>query len=206
MKTFPKWAPRVTQREIRRLYVTDARGIYDEDLINEVGYGLLVRCESFIEANEAAAGRAKCPNCSAIVVHSCRKDETLHCDCGWELTWEEYLSTIRHAQLSGAEPVLNLFRSFVREFPHARSPRDRMLLIDRLIHGFHGYYRKTSYDEDPDGKPMRPVAINLIEGRLSKVVAFLDRLTYGEKSTEGLKENYEQWNDKIDENRDWYGS
>ena len=206
MKTVPRWAPRVTQREIKRLYETDAMGIYDEELIDEVGYGLLVRCESFIAANQATAGRAKCPNCSAVVEHSCRKDEILHCHCGWELTWEEYFSTIKHAQLSGAEPVLSLFRSFVRKFPKARKPRDKMLLIDRLIHGFHGYYRKTSYDEDPDGKPMRPVAINLIEGRLSQVVAFLDLLTYGEDSTEGLRENYSQWNEKIEENRDWYSS
>jgi len=85
MKLIPKWAPRVKQREIRLLYSTDAKGIYDEDLINEVGYGLLVRCESFIDANEARAGRAKCPNCSKIVAHSCRKDEILRCNCGWEL-------------------------------------------------------------------------------------------------------------------------
>jgi hypothetical protein len=206
MKTIPEWAPRVTQREIRRLYETDARGIYDEDLINEVGYGLLVRCESFIDANEATAGRVKCPNCSSIIMHSCNKEEILQCACGWELTWGEYFKTIQHAQLSGAEPVLKLFRFFVENFPRARTPQDKTILIDRLIHGFHGYYRNTSYEEDPDGKPLRPVAINLIEGRLSQVVAFLDELTYGENSTDGLRENYEQWNEKINQNRDWYSS
>ena len=34
----PAWARRVPQRKIRRLYETDAKGIYDEDLIDEVGY------------------------------------------------------------------------------------------------------------------------------------------------------------------------
>jgi hypothetical protein len=71
-----------------------------------------------------------------------------------------------------------------------------MLLIDRLIHGFH-WYLKT-------GGPTRPVAVNLIEGRLSDVVAFLDRLSYGEKSTPGTRETYAQWDVNIDANRNWY--
>gem|GEM_PF-2914357 len=51
---------------------------------------------------------------------------------------------------------------------------------------------------------MRPVAVNLIEGHLSEVVAFLDDLTYSDNSTTGIRENYRQWNGKIEENRDWY--
>ena len=202
-RTIPTWAPRVTQGEIRRLYETDAKGIYDEDLINELGYGLLARCQSFIDANEARAGRALCPCCSSIVEHD---HKHLRCDCGWELTWGEYFKTIQHVQLSGAEPVLDLFRTFMKKFPAARTPQERTLAIDRLIHGFHGHYKKTSYDEDPQGKPTRPVAVNLIEGRLNEVVAFLDQLTYSDKSTPGTKENYSQWDDKIEVNRDWYNS
>jgi len=205
-ETIPTWAPRVTQREIQRLYDTDAKGIYDEDIIDEVGYGLLARCESFLEANEATAGRARCPRCSAVVAHSCRREEILRCDCGWELTWGEYFKTIQHMQLSGAEPVRKLFRTFAKEFPSARTSQEKTLAIDRLIHGFHGNYKKTSYDEDPEGGPTRPVAVNLIEGRLREVVAFLDQLTYGDKSTPGTKENYSQWDDKIEVNRDYYGS
>ena len=197
-ETIPVWASRVTQREIRRLYETDAKGIYDEDLINEVGYGLLARCQSFIDANEARAGRARCPRCSAIVNHACRREEILRCDCGWELTWGEYFKTIQHVQLSGAEPVLQQFRTFVNTFPAARTPQERTLTIDRLIHGFHWYYKTNS--------PTRPVAVNLIEGRLSNVVNFLDQLTYSEKSTPGMKEKYSQWDENIEVNRNWYRS
>lgn len=148
-----------------------ARGIYDDDLIDEVGYGLLARCESFIDANEARSGRARCPCCSSIVEH-----------------------------------VLGLFGAFVKTFPSAQSPREKMRAIDRLIHGFHWFYKKRSSDDAPEGRPTRPVAVNLIEGRLSEVVAFLDQLTYGEGSTPGTKENYSQWNDKIEVTRDWYRS
>ncbi len=196
--TIPEWAPRVTQREIRRLYETDAKGIYDEDLINDVGYGLLARCQSFLDANAARTGKVRCPRCSETVTHTCQKEEILRCDCGWELTWDAYFKTIQHVQLSGAEPVLEQFRSYISTFAASRTAQEKMLAIDRLLHGFHWYYKTNS--------PTRPVAINLIEGRLSEVVAFLDQLTYGEKSTPGLAENYAQWDDKIDLNRNWYAS
>jgi hypothetical protein len=190
----PVWAPRVPQRKIRQLYETDAQGIYDLDLIDEVGYGLLARCESFVTANRAREGDLPCPECGQTV----RRKENLHCPCGWTLPWADYFKTIQHKQLSGAEPVLVQFRDFVNAFPSARTPQEKMLLIDRLIHGFHWYYKM--------GGPTRPVAVNLIEGRLSDVVAFLDRLSYGEKSTPGMVETYAQWDANIDANQNWYRS
>jgi len=126
-------------------------------------------------------------------------EEILRCDCGWELTWREYFKTIQHAQLSGAEPVLEQFRAFISNFSIARTPQKKTLAIDRLIHGFHWYYKTNG--------PTRPVAVNLIEGSMSDIVAFLDRLTngvYGDKSTPGLRENYTEWNRNIEVNRDWY--
>jgi hypothetical protein len=35
-----RWARRVEQEKIRRLYETDARGIVDDELIDEVGYAM----------------------------------------------------------------------------------------------------------------------------------------------------------------------
>jgi len=190
----PRWAPRVEQHKIRQLYETDAQGIYDLDLIHEVGYGLLARCESFVTANRAREGELPCPECGQSV----RREEMLRCPCGWTLPWADYFETIQHKQLSGAEPVLQQFQDFVTAFPAARTPQEKMTLIDRLIHGFH-WYLKT------DG-PTRPVAVNLIEGRLSDVVAFLDRLTYGCKSTPGTRKTYAEWDRNIDVNRSWYRS
>lgn len=190
----PTWSPRVSKGKIRRLYETDANGIYDEELLDDVGYALLARCESFITANEARAGQLPCPQCDRPV----RQQEMLRCECGWELPWADYFKTIQHKQLSGAEPVLRQFRDFVRAFPTAQTPQEKMILIDRLIHGFH-WYAKT-------GKPTRPVAVNLIEGRLRDVVAFLERLTYSEKGTPGMRETRSQWDRNIEVNRDWYPS
>jgi hypothetical protein len=197
-RIMPTWAPRVTQEEIRRLYGTDAKGIYDEDLINEVGHGLLARCQSFVDAMEATWGKARCPCCSAVVAHTGGKDERLRCACGWELTWGEYYTTIQHKQLSGAEPVLAQFRAFIAAFATARTPQDKTILIDRLLHGFHWYYKTQ--------QPTRPVAINLIEGRLGEVVTFLDELSRGEKSSPGVGERFTEWLQNIDVNRQWYPS
>lgn len=195
--TIPTWAPRVPQARIQRLYELDARGIYDEELLDEVGYGLLARCRSFLEANEARAGRVRCPRCSAVVEHAGHREEVLRCACGWQLTWGEYFKTIQHVQLSGAEPVLRQFRTFAGAYPVARTPQEKMLAIDRLIHGFHWYYKT--------GDPTRPVAVNLIEGRLNDVITFLERLTYSDKSTPGTRETYAQWDKHVAANP-WFGA
>ena len=177
--TLPTWAPRIAQAKITQLYRLDAQGIYDEELLDEVGYGLLARCQSFSEAVEATQGKVHCPCCSAIVTHSGHggnKDELLQCACGWQLTWGEYFATLQHKQLSGADAILEQFRNYINAFPAAQTPREKMFLIDRLIHGFHWYVKFG---------PTRPAAINLIQGRLGEVVAFLEQLSASEQSTPG---------------------
>jgi ribosomal protein L37AE/L43A len=190
----PDWAPRLPPGKIKRLYELDARGIYDEEFLDEVGWALKARCESFLHANRAVSGEAICPVCDQLVAHQHGKDEMLICQsCGWQASWKAYFKTIQHKQLSGAEPVLNLFSEFIEKFPKARSPQEKMFLIDRLLHGFH-YYGKT---------PTRPVAINLIEGRLSEVMDFLDELSYGNQSTPGTREQYGEWFEKSQNARHW---
>ncbi len=59
-----------------------------------------------------------------------------------------------------------------------------MLAIDRLIHGFHWSQKYGS---------TRPVAVNLIEGKLADVITFLDDLTYGAQSTPGIESTRAAW-------------
>jgi len=190
----PAWAPRVPQHLVRRLYESDARGIYDDDLLDEVGWALRARCQSFVAAVLAVRGRAPCPVCGATIRHHARPDEVLRCvGCGWESTWRDYFGTIQHKQLSGAEPVLVFFRAFVEAFPSARTPQEKMLLIDRLIHGFH-------YDLRSGGA--RAAGVNLIEGHLHEVVDFLDALAYGDTSTPGVREAREEWRQTVNRSAD----
>jgi len=191
----PSWAPRVSQGKIRRLYELDSLGISDEVLMDEVGYALVWRCQTFLEANEATQGEATCPTCHQKVMHHFGSKEIIICqNCGWQITWKEYFSTIQHKQLSGAEPVIVFFREYIERFPKAQTPHEKMFLIDRVLHGFHYYGTKVT---------TRPVAINLIEGKLNEVIDFLDSLTYSNLSTPGIQENLIEWQEKSQNARSW---
>ena len=186
----PTWAPRVPKKKIRQFYENDAKGIYDDELIDDLGYALLARCESFLAANHAWHGEVPCPECITLVPI----EEILRCSCGWQLPWEEYFGTIQHKQLSGGEEVLEPFRDFVKRFPRARTLRKKTLLIDQLIHRFHWNGKRGCYS--------RPVVVNLIEGRMSTVMALLDELAYSENSTPRTRENQAKWRNIVQEDRD----
>ena len=86
MPQMPDWAPRISQEKIRKLYELDAKGIADDDLIDEVGFNLLARCDSFVAAVNAVHGKVVCPSCGQVVEHSNGKEEELTCDnCGWKV-------------------------------------------------------------------------------------------------------------------------
>ena len=74
----------------------------------------------------------------------------------------------------------------MEKFPKARTPREKMLLIDGLIHGFHIYIAMSA-------ETSRPTAVNLIEGRMQEVIRLLDGLAYGPDSTPGTREAKAEW-------------
>lgn len=71
-------------------------------------------------------------------------------------------------------------------FPETKDPRQRMILIDRLLHAFHWGLRQQEV-------PHRSTANNLIEGSHDAVVRFLDQLSYGEASTPELWATHRAW-------------
>jgi hypothetical protein len=181
-----KWARRVQPKKIRRLYTLDAKGIVDEELIDEIGYAMYARCLAIRDATRAQFGRANCPRCRGEVKHSGNKDEVLACPCGWSTTWREFHRTYKGKQLFGgnAYPV---FKAFISRWPLARTPRDKMLEIDGLIHACH---------EDAKKRWARPAACNLIEGRMMELIPFLDELAYGPNSTPGVEEQHRAFDER----------
>jgi predicted RNA-binding Zn-ribbon protein involved in translation (DUF1610 family) len=167
-----RWAPRVAPVRIRRLYQTDALGISDDAQIDDVGYALFARCHSILRATAAHRGAVTCPRCGAAITRlgpATRRGQLLACPaCGWATTWGRYADTYRGKQLTGGS-ALGAFRAFVERFPVATMPRARMLAIDALLHAFHHEAKAAT----------RPAGINLIEGSLADVVAFLQALTDG---------------------------
>jgi hypothetical protein len=191
----------VPQQKIRRLYEANAAGIEDEDLINDVGITLLVRCRNILDIHAAKEGRVRCPRCQRQHVETFidrdrgrggdPRDEVLTCPvCGWTLTWGEYAGTYKRKQLNPGGAV-SAFRAYVRAYEAARTPRAKMLAIDRLIHEFHYSLKKRP------GLPTRPVAVNLIRGKMTAVEAFLDALNYGNDAYTELRANRRAWRENL---------
>jgi hypothetical protein len=178
-----RYARRVRPEKIRALYAMDAKGIVDEELIDEVGYAMLARCESIRTATRAHAGRGTCPRCRAEVRHNWVKTETMACPCGWSTTWGAYLKTYQGKQLHGGK-AYPIFRAFIDQWPLARTPRQKMLTIDAMIHAVHGEFK---------GGMGRPAACNIIEGTMRELFALLEELAYGDLSTRGIAETRERW-------------
>ncbi len=189
-----RWSPRLPKHKLRRLYEQDALGIRDEDLLEEVGWCLYMRCRDILAVQRALKdGQVRCPRCDArqaasYVPRRTRDvDEVLGCpQCGWELTWGEFWRSFRHRQLhpGGAVPA---FERFVGDWERARSGGAKMLAVDRVVHAFH-----YSLQDQPE-RPCRAAAVNLISGRLKDVVEFLDSLAYGAGSAPELRRVHARW-------------
>jgi hypothetical protein len=175
-----EWSPRVSKASLRRLYEGASQGLLDEELLAEVGTTLLARCRDILTVHTARSGRVRCPRCErqGRVVWIKRRrlagdprDELMVCaQCGWQLTWGEYCLSFKRRQLNSGG-ALEVFAAYIDEYEAARSSPARLLAIDRLIHAFH-----YSLADRPD-LPCRPVGCNLIQGRLSDVLPFLDELS-----------------------------
>src|SRR5689334_7331242 len=86
-----RWNPRVPRHQIRRLYENDARGILDEDLVQDVAITLYLRSQSILVVTEAHEGRATCPRCGGKTPHDWNKAAAITCaGCGWQTTWGAY--------------------------------------------------------------------------------------------------------------------
>jgi hypothetical protein len=172
---------------IRRLYEREGQGILDNELFDDVAFAFYARCRSIVKATEAARGRATCGACEEIIVHSVRGAEVLRCDaCGWEMEWREYRKSFHGKHLITGNPE-GAFTEYPRRIEAARTPRDRMLAVDWLLHQVHSW---TLEREHPIG---RPAAVNLIEGNETKVVAFLDELAAGLDASDEKKQAYSEW-------------
>jgi hypothetical protein len=167
------WAPKIRQARIWQLYQNDALGMVDQELVEHVGYGLLQRCRSIRLVTQR---EVECPRCGMVFLLSepgvwkmlpgvqiCPTP-----GCGWETTATQWHDSWKHRDLLGAA-AMQAVETYLQDFPKARTPEERMLCIDHLIHSFHMSLRT--------GKANRSFANNLIEGSHEQVVEFLDRLS-----------------------------
>jgi len=170
-----RWSPRVQPDPIRGLYESDARGVPDLDLCDDVGIRLLLRCQSILYV---LGGEVECPACGTVFrMTEVGDGERAACPgagCSWGTTPAEYRQSWSKRRIFPGKAI-PAFREFVERYPTARLYKDKIFLIDRLIHSFHWDLTVNL--------PNRSVANNLIEGNHDQVVAFLDALSGGEPET-----------------------
>jgi hypothetical protein len=144
----------------------------DDVLVEDVGLGLLQRCQSIWLVTRR---EVECPRCGAVFPVS--EPGTwrllpgrLGCPtpgCGWETTSEEWHASWRHRDLLGTA-VMQAVETYLHDYPRAQRTEERMVCIDQLIHTFHSVI---------PGKFNRSFANNLIEGSHDQVVELLDGLS-----------------------------
>jgi hypothetical protein len=179
-----RWASRVPRERIRLLYETDARGVVDEELIDDVGIALLVRCEAIRRVTERC-----CPECGAALHdpgQAAQVDRLVTCpQCAWQATWRQYRDSYKEKRLHGGRAYA-AFQQYLHDYPECGTPQKKMLCIDRLVHAVH---------QSVDDVGNSPAGQNVIEGTLGEVRQFLDGLAYGDDartSRPGIREAYEK--------------
>ena len=197
-----RWTQRVPKAKIRRLYEADAQGIVDQELLDDVGTTLFARCQDILTIKAARLGQVQCPRCARkrqkTVIERAHahpsgdaRDELLTCpECGWQIAWGDYQLSFKRKQLHSGGAT-ETFERYMRAYPRARTPGEKMLAIDCLIHEFH-----YSLRQQPD-LPTRPVCVNLIAGKVTDVVQFLDELTYGDRTSSEMRKNREAWRREV---------
>jgi predicted RNA-binding Zn-ribbon protein involved in translation (DUF1610 family) len=176
------------------LYESDAAGLIDEDLLDDVGTRLYLRCESIKKVQAIQLeGKVPCPSCGQTILRNAkvrRANEMVRChSCGWALPWQEYWVTFRHQELAGDAAFIG---PFMEDWRNARTTKAKMLAVDRVIHCWHNEERtKGGYGIG------RPSGVNLIEGSRNQVISFLDELTFG-SGVAADSGRYESWKTNLE--------
>jgi hypothetical protein len=182
------WAPRVPRAEIRRLYASEAAGLLDEELCDRVAWAIWERCRDIITVTRAHTGDVTCPRCDSSVRRTgWDKGEVLTCVCGWTTVWDTYFRSYRRKQLVGGG-AMPWVEEFVEALPKVTSPREQMLLVDRLINRWHWDLKHPSRDENVH-VPARPSAVNVVGGTSLEILELMDELAGYASDDPGLREN-----------------
>ena len=129
-----RWAPRLRPVLLKRLYELDAQGIHDIDLCDKVGTTLFARCQTYVLVSQY---EVQCPRCHTPFAIT-EEDENL-CpgdNCDWTTTAADYRESVRNYQAWPGR-AMDAFRSYYDRYASARTYREKILLIDQLVHSFH---------------------------------------------------------------------
>ena len=177
------WSPAVPRDKIKRLYESDARGIINSELLDDVGFSIYARCLQAQEEIEIMdRGKIKCHNCSHILNYF---PGLITCSCGYQYMYKDYRRSFR-ANNMPTGGAAHIFNKFIIEWPKMNSDAEKMRLIDWLIHEFHINLLS--------GSKGRFVGINLIQGTKSQIKELILTLAYGDSGavSKEVKEYFER--------------
>ncbi len=163
-----RWAKKLPPQKLVKLYQSQACGIIDDDLLEDVGMYLYLRCESIIMVGKAELFCPKCRQRMSFVLNGEVGQEAACGECGWHCSIQAFRESYRHRELWQGK-ALECFDTYFHAYPLAKAAGRKIILIDTLIHSFH-----------MDAKlnlPNRGVGNNLIEGSLADVMTLLDSLS-----------------------------
>jgi ribosomal protein L37AE/L43A len=188
-----RWAPMLPAAKLVRLYEANAAGLLDDEVLDDVGWRLWARLSDVIRVT---SGRVRCPSCGAefqVRAPHRSAEEAVRCPgCDWTVTPQAWHKSWEHRDLNGPCPE---FQRYVDGWPAARSSRDRMLLVDMVVHALHVASRADV--------PGNFGARNFLEGSRPKIVALLDELAYGPGShvAEGARARWQAARDQYRSSR-----
>ena len=163
-----KWARRLSKNDIYRLYKSEASGLLNEELLDEVGIGFYSRCKTIKQVTERL-----CPDCSKVIQNAFdgnNPDRQISCQkCQWISKWKYYHRSFKTDRIHGGR-AYRYFLAYLDEYPLCKTARDKILVIDRLMHYLH--------EDIDDERSVTPAAMNLVKGKRNEIREFIESLAY----------------------------
>ena len=162
-----KWSEKVSRTKLIKLYQNDAKGLIDEDLLDDIGYTFYARCKQARDTRECLEkGEIICHHCGTVN-KAASYSGLIACPCGYYYTYREYRrSFCTHNMPAGR--ATEIFNAFADKWLVCKDEKEKMLLIDWLVHECHVSVMT--------GSQGRSVCINLIEGTLKQLRGMLEML------------------------------
>jgi hypothetical protein len=161
-----RWAPRLRPQLLRRLYESDARGLRDEELCDDVGLRLYERCRALLLVARRCVLCLECGSELRVAIRG--TSACANGTCRWQTDWQAYWESVQRHDASPGRAT-DAYRAFCEAWPRARDYGAKLVAIDQLIHAFH--------IDEGKGQAVKSVASKLLEGNKKEVVRFLDALS-----------------------------
>ena len=171
---------KVSRNDLMKLYQSEAKGLINEDLLDEVGYTFYTRCTQAKQARELMEqGKMLCLHCGAVLSDDIVKiggytpfsksNLPVSCDCGYSYTYREYRRCCNAANMPGGRAT-PIFEHFAQKWPSCKDTAQKMMLIDWLVHECHVTLMS--------GIAGRSVCINFIEGTTKQISDLITTLAH----------------------------